>query len=424
MKNYVCTLFVLTTVLLMLTDFRTQAQLRIDLQYRPRLEVRDGYQKLAEKGAVPRILISQRARLSLRYEKESLKLIFTPQDVRVWGDEKLKSSTGVFGDSSSLDLFEAYAELKLGTLGWLSVGRQQLKYDNNRLLGDRNWNQSGISYDAVVLKITPASFNLHIGAVWNTLEEAGSENIYPTDRIKSLNFLWLNKKFNEYWSASLLHLAAGVTQTDTTSKLYFKQTTGFYGERKAENGFNLWFDAYYQYGKNRQGMSVSACLLGGSASYITEHFIPSFGFAYLSGNSNTGPGQTKENFFDVFYGTRHRFYGYIDYFRNLPKDTKQGGLINFNVSATGIINSRISLQDFGHIFSLAQSNAGTPYQKSLGFENDLVVKYSFSEWGVLECGYSFFLPTETLRTIQNIQDNKFSQFFYMQLVITSNLFKQ
>jgi hypothetical protein len=424
MKKNLNVLFVLTTGLLMLADFTTQAQFRIDLQYRPRFEVRDGYQKLAEQGAVPGILISHRARLSFRYEKESLKLVFTPQDVRVWGDEKLKSSTGVFGDSSSLDLFEAYAELKLGTLGWLSVGRQQLKYDNNRLLSDRNWNQSGISYDAVLLKISPANFNLHIGAVWNTLTEACSENLYPTDRIKSLNFLWLNKKINEYWSASLIHIATGVTQTDITSKLNFRQTTGFYGERKSENGFNLWFDAYYQYGKNRQNMPVSAFLLGGSVSYITEHFVPSFGFSYLSGNRNTGTGQTRDNLFDVLYGSRHRFYGNIDYFRNIPKDTKQGGLINLNVSATYKINTLFSLQDIGHIFSLAQTNSGTPDQKDLGFENDLMAKYNFTEWGVLEGGYSFFIPTETMKTFHNVQDNKFSQFIYLQLVITSNLFKQ
>jgi len=85
---------------------------------------------------------------------------------------------------------------------------------------------------------------------------------------------------------------------------------------------------------------------------------------------------------------------------------------------------RPGFEIIGHFFSLAQTNAVTPDPKYLGFENDLVVKYNFSEWGVMESGYSFFLPTEVLKTIQNVQDNKFSQFFYLQLVITSNLFKQ
>ncbi len=423
MKKYLWNHFVLLVVLLSLFAFRTQAQFRIDLQFRPRFEFRDGYQKLASEGSTPGVLVSQRTRIGLMYEKDFLKFKFTPQDVRLWGDEKLMSSTGVFGDSSSLDLLEAYGELKLGNIGWISVGRQQLKYDNYRLLGDRNWNQNGISYDAVVLKLSRKEFNLHIGAVWNTLTEAGTENLYPSDRLKSINFLWINKRFSENLSASLIHVASGVTQTDTTSKLNFRQTTGFYIENKSD-GLNFWADAYYQYGKNQKGMPISAYLFGATISYNLDFFTPAAGFLYLSGNSKTGTDQKEDNLFDVLYGNRHRFYGYIDYFRNFPKDTKQGGLIDFNCSLALKLNSKISIQEIGHVFSLAQINPNTPVDKELGYENDLVVKYNFSDWGGLEGGYSFFLPTSTLRTIQNIQENKFSQFLYLQLVITTNLFKQ
>ena len=131
MKKYLWNHF----VLLSLFVFRTQAQFRIDLQFRPWFEFRDGYQKLDSEGSTPAVLVSQRTLIGLMYEKDFLKFKFTPHDVRLWGDEKLKSSTGVFGDSASLDVLEAYGELKLGTLGWISVGRQQLKYDNYRLAG-------------------------------------------------------------------------------------------------------------------------------------------------------------------------------------------------------------------------------------------------------------------------------------------------
>ena len=389
MKQYHWNHLVLSAVLLSLFAFRTQAQLRIDLQYRPRFELRDGYQKLAAEGSTPAVLISQRTRIILMYEKEYLKFKFTPQDIRLWGDEKMKSSTGVFGDSASLDVLEAYGELKLGTLGWISVGRQQLKYDNYRLLGDRNWNQNGISYDAVVLKLSPKEFNLHIGAVWNTLTEAGTENLYPSNRLKSINFLWINKRLNENFSASLMHIASGVTQTDTTSKLNFRQTTGFYIENISD-GLNFWADAYYQYGKNQEGMPISAYLFGATISYNLDFFTPAAGFLCLSGNSKTVNDQTKDNLFDILYGNRHRFYGFIDYFRNFPKDTKQGGLIDFNLSLAFKLNSMISIQEVGHVFSLAQTNPATPADKSLGYENEVVLKYSFTDWGGLECGYSFF----------------------------------
>ena len=52
-----------------------------------------------------------------------------------------------------------------------------------------------------------------------------------------------------------MHIASGVTQTDTTSKLNFRQTTGFYIENISD-GLNFWADAYYQYGKNQEGMPI------------------------------------------------------------------------------------------------------------------------------------------------------------------------
>ncbi len=162
------------------------AQFSVDAQLRSRFEIRDGYQKLAAEGLNPAVFISQRTRLSFSYESKLLKVKVTPQDVRIWGDQTVQSPTGV-GDNPSLDLLEAYAELKIGNNGWISAGRQQLVYDNKRLLGDRNWNQTGIAYDAVVFKLLTGNSNIHAGAVWNTLMETTSENLYPTSRIKSLN---------------------------------------------------------------------------------------------------------------------------------------------------------------------------------------------------------------------------------------------
>ncbi|MCD4709617.1 MAG: hypothetical protein K8R52_02125, partial [Bacteroidales bacterium] len=45
-------------------------QFNIDAQYRPRFAFRDGYRKLATDFSVPTVVISQRTRLSFRYESE------------------------------------------------------------------------------------------------------------------------------------------------------------------------------------------------------------------------------------------------------------------------------------------------------------------------------------------------------------------
>jgi hypothetical protein len=103
-------------------------------------------------------------------------------------------------------------------------------------------------------------------------------------------------------------------------------------------------------------------------------------------------------------------------------DTKQGGLADYFVFLNFAICKGLTLSNTSHYFQLAQTNQLTPTDRNLGFENDLVMKYSFLSWGALETGYCLFLPTESLKTIQGVQDPRFPQFFYVMLTITPTLF--
>jgi hypothetical protein len=409
------------SVLLFTASLNSNAQFRVETQLRSRAEMRDGYQKLAAMGSDPAFLVSQRTRLSFVYESKTMKLRFTPQDVRLWGDQA-KMSNGV-GDNPSLDLFEAYAEISIGSKAWISAGRQQLVYDNRRLLGDRNWNQNGISYDALVVRLKPGKFNLHAGASWNTLSDALSGNPYPTSRIKSLNFVWLNRSFNNNLKFSLLHLSTGVTRTDTTNPLNFRHTTGIYSEYKNET-INFWGNFYYQYGKNRQGNKVNAFLADADVSFRLKRFTPGLGFGYLSGNNKTITTGTADHLFDKLYGNNHRYFGYMDYFRSFATDTRQGGLADYYLWLDYRFSDKVSIRNIAHAFSLARTNPSTPADKPLGIENDLIFRFKFAAWGELENGYCFFLPSSTLETIQSVADSKFSQFFYVQLTLTPELFRQ
>ncbi len=396
------------------------AQFSVDAQYRNRFEVRDGYKKLAAEGTTPAVFISQRTRISFGFESENLKLRFTPQDVRVWGDEQLSSSTGVFGDYASLDLFEAFVQIKTSKKSWLSVGRQQLVYDNQRILAARNWNQNGIAYDAVVYKWYSEDWEVHAGGSWNSTGENATDNLYDPKRIKSLNFVWAKHRFSKDWELSFSHVASGITKSETENKLYFRQTSGIYSTYK-QNGFSILGNLYCQFGKNNTGQHVNAWLADADVSYKAGKITPGVGISYLSGNKHT-TGET-DHLFDVLYGGRHRFFGGIDYFSSFASHTKQGGLADYYFYVDFNLGPKTSLKNTGHYFALAQTNENTPSDKKLGYENDIVLKRKFSDWGALECGYSFFLPTTSLKTIQNVLDTKFSQFLYLQLTVTPVLFK-
>jgi hypothetical protein len=398
------------------------AQYYIDFQIRPRLELRDGYQKLQQKDAIPAILTTQRTRLTMSYETDNLKIILSPQDIRIWGDEQLANMTAVYGDYASFDMFEGFVEAKVKNNTWVSVGRQQLVYDNEWLLAARNWNQHGNSIDAFVLKTKPKNMNLHIGLAWNTFKENRQNNFFPSDRVKSLNFLWLNKKFSEKNQLSFMYLSTGITRNDTSNVLYYRHTSGIFAEHKSDNFFAS-ANGYYQFGVNNKGKKVSAFLSFADIRYIKEKFFVGSSISYLSGNNNVEQDMTTDNLFDNIYGGRHRYFGFLDYFRNFANDTKQAGLVDYAFTLDFKLNKKISIRNISHYFMLAQTNSLSGGNQKLGFENDLIIKHKVYDWGELEFGHCFFLPTETMKILHNISDNKFSQFVYIQFTVKTSIFK-
>lgn len=413
--------FLLALCCIICLQSQTRAQTTIDAQLRSRFELRDGYKKLAAEEATPTGIVSQRARISFSYKTDKLTLKLTPQDVRIWGGDAMWSSSGV-ATNNSIGLFEGYAEIKPGENFSIRAGRQAFKYDSQRMLAARNWNQNGLSHDALLLKLQLKNWNLHIAGTWNNISDLKSNNFYPSNRIKTHDFAWLNRKFNDNFTLSFLHLAAGITETDTTNTLNFRHTTGIYA-KYTKNKLSAWGNAYYQYGKNTSGKAVSAFIIDLDACYKAGNFTPGIGMSYLSGNSKTGSAQTTDHLFDVHYGARHSKFGAIDYFSSFASQTQQGGLAHYYFYLDYKISEKTKINNKAQYFQLAQTNPLTPDNKNLGFENDLVIEYQFSEWGNFESGYCFFIPTESLKTLQNIPDNKFSQFVYIQLTITPTLLK-
>jgi hypothetical protein len=411
----------LGTALLIVISVTSKAQFSVEAQLRNRFEVRDGYQKLANKDATPAAFMSQRTRVGFVYNTDNFRFKFTPQDVRIWGDEQNATLAGVTGDNASLDMFEGYGEIKIGEDNWLSVGRQTLVYDNQWLLSARNWNQNGVSSDAVVLKINQFDWNIHLGGTWNTQKEASSDNIFPVDKYKTLNFLWANRKFSDNIKISLLHIASGQTETDTTNKIHFRQTSGIFGQMQFSN-LTVVTNGYYQYGKNQAGKDVGAFLGFVDISYSINPLIFGLGANYLSGNKKVGADMTTDNLFDPIYTARHRYFGFIDYFRTFSSHTKQGGLSDIFTYVEYKPFKGFSIQNTGHLFHLAQTNSTTPNSKFLGYENDLVFKYKFADWGTAELGHAMFFPEKALKELQNVPENKFSQFLYIQLTLTPILY--
>jgi hypothetical protein len=173
-------------VLLTTTLFNeTKAQFSLNGQIRTRTEIRDGLGNLPLIGAKTAAFTSQRSRLTFGYKWDRVTFQYSAQDVRIWGQD---AATINNADGNKLSTHEAWAEVVLAnsadtTIGFkaiqnlsLKIGRQELVYDDVRLLGNLDWLQQARRFDAAVLKAQHLGWALDLGGGFNQNTDAFGYN--------------------------------------------------------------------------------------------------------------------------------------------------------------------------------------------------------------------------------------------------------
>jgi hypothetical protein len=170
---------------MLLIAVTSNAQLTITGQLRTRTEYRDGVGTLRPKQNKPAFFTSQRSRLVFNYKMNRIVLQASLQDVRVWGQD---ASTISNADGNRLGLHEGWAEIILSNkkdssfakspVEYFSVkiGRQELLYDDSRLLGNLDWLQQARRHDAMVFKLLHSGWQLDLGGAFNQNTDAFNYN--------------------------------------------------------------------------------------------------------------------------------------------------------------------------------------------------------------------------------------------------------
>jgi hypothetical protein len=168
-----------------LSLFKASSQLTLTGQVRTRSEYRNGVGTLKPKTYDPAFFTSQRTRLTFNYKANRIILQTSVQDVRVWGQD---ASTISNADGNKLGIHEAWAEIILGNKKdstfknapveyfALKLGRQELLYDDSRLLGNLDWLQQARRHDAAVLKFIDKGWQLDAGFAFNQNTDAFNYN--------------------------------------------------------------------------------------------------------------------------------------------------------------------------------------------------------------------------------------------------------
>lgn len=412
--NQTISLQLLIISVLLLVSKSLSAQLSINGEFRPRTEFRNGYRALQTSGSDPAFFTSQRTRLNFLFDNDRYQIGISAQDVRIWGDE------AQLRDNANMNIHEAWAELRATDQFKVKIGRQELVYDDQRLLGSVNWSQIGRSHDAILVKYQnkESELRLDMGAAYNQENEALSGNTYSLNNYKVLSYLWMNKQLGELDLSAILLTDGFETASGNINYRYTYGTVLDYkpGDLLATGA------VYFQRGDDKIRTDISACMIAGKVSYTISDLNLSGGIDYLSGGDKNDANPSQYSF-NTLYATNHKFYGGMDYFLNIPVDTRGGGLQDIYLKLVYTFTNDLKANVTGHTFSLANeiispSNSSEILNRRLGSELDLSASYRFGKDIHLNVGYSILLPTDSLELIQQRSARGLQQWGWVSMVLT------
>ncbi|HAQ19402.1 MAG TPA: hypothetical protein DCR40_09260 [Prolixibacteraceae bacterium] len=395
-------------ILCFLAGSQVKAQFSLSGELRPRTEYNHGYGTLAAEDQKPSIFTSQRTRLNFDYKMDLLKFGIVLQDVRVWGNQVQSVSNEDF----AVSIHQAWAEMNLGKSLTLRVGRQELAYDDQRILGSVGWSQQGRSHDVAVFKYTK-KLNVHFGIAHHENTNRKNNFYDGPDAYKDLQFVWINRKTDQF-NLSFLFLNNGKpVMVGTEQKSKYSQTFGTHVEvpvDKVAFSGNL----YFQTGEDGANKSLNAYNLMAEATYkISDKTQWNLGYEILSGSDYN---QTmKNNSFAPLYGTNHKYNGFMDYFY-VGNHLNNVGLSNGYVKFVTSKNKTAFNADL-HFFASSAKISATA-DNYLGTELDLSLARTLSPATKITFGYSQMFGSESLEILKGGSAGTMNNWAYIMIAVT------
>jgi len=403
------------------------SEVSLTLQYRPRSEYRNGYRAPLNDSLTPAFVTNQRSRIGLNYKNADFQSRIAFQDVRTWGEPVIKQ------DVSTFLLHEAWFEWAVTANFSMKIGRQVLKYDDQRLLAASNWNNVGATHDLLLLKYQRPHSHLHLGLAYNNDQNRMSEAYfhYPANYYKTMQFLSASATLSQNLQLSFLEIADGRQKEGSDNTILYRTTLGLNGSYTSDDE-NLLLSAksYWQGGKSAKGNRINAWFLAFHASYNIDRFRFALGGDYFSGDDGLDTTDQVNNAFNNLYGSGHGYYGSMDYFRVIDKHTLGGGLRDLYVKLGYGITEKTSVDLAYHHFALANRVIDPDYtgnglralSRELGTELDFALNHSFSQEFQVKLGYSFMFAQESMSAIKGGDHQRIANWGFVMLTFQPRIF--
>jgi len=447
-------------------------KITLDLQERLRLELRNNTFDFNDSlnGPQDDTFLLQRVRLGLQFKPAAwMKFYVQGQDTRELFSEDRPDTPFVRGSEgdNTFNLRQAYGEFgdfkEFPVV--VKVGRQELNYGDERLIGTFDWSNFSRTFDGGKISWQPrakttvdffAGSVVHMEGyepldgdhVWEFNESDWSREqfagVYATDKEGLVDFqqteayfLYRNKDTNDpnyrLTTASPNTFAYDINQENYTVGFRVVST-----DPKKLAGWDYAADFAYQFGLGglpgtgaggrglQTGLAESAFAghVAGGYNFVSVTGKPRVGLDYALASGDEDPFDNKSESFMNLFPTNHKFYGYMDLFawKNMHD-------LSYNAQAKPL--EKLTLR-FDHHFFWLYTNEDAWYRANaitavrplnatarnadtfVGHEVDLTATYAFTKWMNVLVGYSHFFSGAYVKQTSPTGADDDADFFYLQ----------
>ena len=341
------------------------------------------------------------------------------------------------GGNDSIDLQQAYIALGDPKSFPISakVGRQELVYGDERLVGASDWSNTGRVFDAAKLRYEDKNFWVDVfgGRVvltpdngfnnvdwddWFSGVYASSKTLIP---IQESQLYFLSRNVGE-------GSTAGVSPRDIYS-LGFR-VKSLPGKLK---GWDYSAELVKQFGNIVQSgvkrdQDAWATSVGGGYTWTQAFGSPRLGLEYSYSSGDQDPTDGKSQTLDNLFPTNHKHYGTMDFFswRNLHDPR-----ISLSLKPVKKLTCSVDYHGFWladtHDYFYPQSGAGRSklgygrnagYNSFVGSEIDVELNYAFANWLGFRGGYGHFFPGSYVESSKQAYGTTSADWFYLQATVS------
>ena len=332
-----------------------------------------------------------RTRLGVGVALDSAVNVFIQlSDSRAFGEEE---NTLTDASADRLDLHQGFIQWAPFERSWLRAGRQELAFADERLIGTVSWTNVARAFDGIRGHLERGRWVIDAFAM--ALRERDLLLAIGLDPRLNEGLNLDRDLFGVWTSTGWLDLFGLADRSASEPGLLDidRLTLGGYGSA-ALGTWRARLTVAGQLGEQTpQGMprqDIRAFMVSGELSRDWEGasgLVTGVQVDYLSGDHD--PLDDEYGAFNTLYATNHAFYGFMDLFLDIPRQTGFRGLIDYIARGTARVEDWTLRADL-HALQLAESNAaGDGY---VGLELDLTARYTVARGFVLQTGYSFFDP--------------------------------